>query len=1046
MAPVSRLSTPVDDCPSKSISTTLTVPTTLIPYVAYLIVSDIVFLTGGFVKNAVTKAGVSIHSRFAGHSIVYDVLAFIVIGFIKFTLFVASNGTDTTFETKPFELVVAYNASASFDAASISGCLTTNDIAPTSDAPAIDVAFDFEQFDAAFDDFLNVIEEKAMLQAKTTIDNMVLHNSLTHTTDAVQAIYLAADEELNVEMAQSIHSAAFDDVDVPEEKKGIKYTYPDGESESAEIVDETVDDDTSCGESLEDIGSFHFQDADKVQNEQMSMIDFHRDDMYLFAAAASAFFSNLGGSEDQVFNIPTEVSEAVNDAKNQTNGILKEALNEYNESYRETDHARDNFCSADNIFTTSAKSNNESDEDEIPLSPIIQDRSINYDPLDREDPGDDSKLIPQGKFKLRLFTIMEESEEEKEAIRTLLKSFGNAKTFVPIDEMACQGLLFSDDEPEGNNTLKSLDISIESSNFEDYKSVNVDLRNLSKSPSTVTPETNPEAEIQPAPIPTAEVERKKAPESVSHTEAAPEVDIQSAPAAISTTPQVKHKNAPEPVLVSHLETETAPEAKNEESPDPLQAPQPSVDVLMRVSLPLRKKSTNAKKEDSTSNLHFIFSCPALAIVTTAFAVTAQANDTYIEVFNHGNIEITTTNNILIDQVDNYNIAVIVATPEDIAHGEGNVDSVDPNFDHDLYNGFLNSDAFLESEFIFDSTILDIEIDNTEYPIVDYGYVGPLNTIFELPTVSNRVIEEVVETEPEAFLADSVAAAVDPIITAACQNIPKLLEHFPTSTAEAKPPIAEDMAETTGFVLEAISLIDVSAETLLLSPEGPIISTESEEDSLGAIDDAFLLFPSDDNLPESADVQAIMTAMDRVIQTLLEPGTAIEPGFLQSSYEEDSAKATASSDTTSTIDVDDQLYKAQEAAETSDAALLMPPAIGERVFQEPSFCGEYLDDISLPEISMTRHESMQEAWDIFSTHSDTSLAAYNEEWRLHDRALGLQLPKCTWGLLDKPNVFGTSKGPLLMVTTPGGDIKYPQDMKVYPGAVDWADLEDSDDEF
>lgn len=58
--------------------------------------------------------------------------------------------------------------------------------------------------------------------------------------------------------------------------------------------------------------------------------------------------------------------------------------------------------------------------------------------------------------------------------------------------------------------------------------------------------------------------------------------------------------------------------------------------------------------------------------------------------------------------------------------------------------------------------------------------------------------------------------------------------------------------------------------------------------------------------------------------------------------------------------------------------------------------------------------------------------------------------CNWVLLDKPNVFGKPTGgaPLLMLTTPEGETKYPTDMKYYPlsgGGRSWADLDDDDDD-
>jgi hypothetical protein len=101
--------------------------------------------------------------------------------------------------------------------------------------------------------------------------------------------------------------------------------------------------------------------------------------------------------------------------------------------------------------------------------------------------------------------------------------------------------------------------------------------------------------------------------------------------------------------------------------------------------------------------------------------------------------------------------------------------------------------------------------------------------------------------------------------------------------------------------------------------------------------------------------------------------------------------------------------------------------------------------NLPTISMTIEESMQEAWESYIERSEDNLDNSDEFHRAYDRVRGIRLPQCTWALLDKPNLFGKSSGPLLMLTTPEGDIKYPQDMKYYQGAFDWADDSDEDDE-
>lgn len=101
--------------------------------------------------------------------------------------------------------------------------------------------------------------------------------------------------------------------------------------------------------------------------------------------------------------------------------------------------------------------------------------------------------------------------------------------------------------------------------------------------------------------------------------------------------------------------------------------------------------------------------------------------------------------------------------------------------------------------------------------------------------------------------------------------------------------------------------------------------------------------------------------------------------------------------------------------------------------------------NLPTVSMTLEESMQEAWETHLERSTENLDTNDECHRIYDRVRGIRLQQCTWALIDKPNIFGKCTGPLLMLTTPEGDIKYPQDMKYYEGASNWADDDDDDDE-
>ncbi|KAL1890521.1 hypothetical protein Sste5346_008189 [Sporothrix stenoceras] len=97
-----------------------------------------------------------------------------------------------------------------------------------------------------------------------------------------------------------------------------------------------------------------------------------------------------------------------------------------------------------------------------------------------------------------------------------------------------------------------------------------------------------------------------------------------------------------------------------------------------------------------------------------------------------------------------------------------------------------------------------------------------------------------------------------------------------------------------------------------------------------------------------------------------------------------------------------------------------------------------DKLEIPTVNMTHEDSMMEAWEIYSNGSNENLYDDNEVSRLYTRSNGARLQQCTWSLLDKPDVFGKSSGPVLMLTTPEGETKYPQDMKVYGGDFNWAD--------
>ncbi len=92
------------------------------------------------------------------------------------------------------------------------------------------------------------------------------------------------------------------------------------------------------------------------------------------------------------------------------------------------------------------------------------------------------------------------------------------------------------------------------------------------------------------------------------------------------------------------------------------------------------------------------------------------------------------------------------------------------------------------------------------------------------------------------------------------------------------------------------------------------------------------------------------------------------------------------------------------------------------------------------------DAIYQAWEGYMVYDEGLLYDYAESRRLYDRACGISLARCTWALLDKPDVFGKNLGPQLVLTTPEGETKYPQDMRVYPGQSDWADLDDDDHDY
>ncbi|EPE06863.1 hypothetical protein F503_03290 [Ophiostoma piceae UAMH 11346] len=71
------------------------------------------------------------------------------------------------------------------------------------------------------------------------------------------------------------------------------------------------------------------------------------------------------------------------------------------------------------------------------------------------------------------------------------------------------------------------------------------------------------------------------------------------------------------------------------------------------------------------------------------------------------------------------------------------------------------------------------------------------------------------------------------------------------------------------------------------------------------------------------------------------------------------------------------------------------------------------------------------WGVATSRYGQFLEDFAEMGRVQQHAnKDVRLSKCNWMLLSEPNVMGDCSGPLLMVTTPEGQTKYPQDITWY----------------
>ncbi|CAK7267942.1 hypothetical protein SEPCBS57363_002848 [Sporothrix epigloea] len=780
-------------------------------------------------------------------------------------------------------------------------------------APSIELAFEFEQLEAILnEEFFRTIEHNAFVQAKMTIQNLAMHDKLNRAEMTYIKYMEGESEETDItdpDTAFSLHSAAFDEVDESfwdEESSAFIESPEDGKEVDAGAVEDgiavAIIEDFESNEAPNGLVN-DFQIAADTLNEDMSMIEFDYNDIYLLGAATE--------QESPVPHLPT-ISECVEKSKD---------LNqESDDDDRITSYSRDNLISAYKMFANTIESDPDQEEEESASKSIAREKASDLDPLGREPPSEDHEA--KEKFKLKLFTIHEETENEK--------GFATHNTFAPVDEMARLGLLFSDEECE-DDIMASFDISIESFQVDEYESGTAEL-----------------------------------------TEPAKPVDF--------------------PSLCADLSKRT------------IKAP---------------KKSSNASRH---AGFQFEFSFPVPTDTTTDREKHQLSTD------------LITSSAIVSPAFKSDQVADIELDGE---LADGATDSkiiplvVDTQYGNDLHADKrvkYHEDAWnslVEAPECFPSASLSDE----RLKIVDWGFVGPVPACYHLPTVNDRVIEEVIEAEVEPLYTNVVletcsSAAFDLAISSSATT-PELPQH---------PIISTDPAEDISILAEnEVAKLDAALCSTLDIECG---DDSFDAESIGAAIDALLLvLPTAETDAESIDRDAITAAIDQVLLLLPLAECRSDIEKLEAVIAE--------------IDplTEKSLEKHRETASLSNApepdeyqSDILPATEQHSIAHT-----EPLEDFLSPELTAMNHEeSMLEAWETYSQRSEDSLDTSEEAWRIYDRVIGRRLNQCTWALLEQPNVFGSCSGPLLMLTTPEGDTRYPQDMKVYGGQSDWADLDEDDE--
>lgn len=695
--------------------------------------------------------------------------------------------------------------------------------------------------------------------------------------------------------------------------------------------------------------------ATDTLNEDMSMIEFDFNDIYPFSVTTGEWTYCLSLSQISILTDILVEKERLDQHLPHIPDCVemsKELNHESDDEDRITGYPRDNLISAYKMFANTIESDSDLEEGESALGFMARETASNLDPLGREPPSEDQDT--QEKFKLKLFTILEETESEKEFNNTL-KSAAPHKTFVPVDEMARLGLLFSDDEYE-DDIMASFDISIESFKFDEYESGTAEITKPARSSITIT---EPSSRIK------------------SHS-SKPDTATESS------------QSVEGPSLCADLSKRTIKLPKKSNGASRYAGFQ----FDFNFPVPTDKITDRAKRQLTISSATAFTN---FAIVSPAFRSNEIAD---IEV--DGEIADSTT--------DSKNSSLVV----DTQYGNDLHADKRAKYYEDAWN------SLVETPDCFTS----ISSSDDRLNIVDCGLVGPVPSCYHLPTVNDRVIEEVLETEVEPLYTDDAAenfssAAFDlPISISA--TAPELLQH---------PIISTDPAKDENEVAKL--------DTALCSS----VNIESGDDSFdavsigAAIDALLLVLPTAETDAESIDRDAITAAIDQVLLLLPLAESCSDIEKLEAVIAEIDPLTEKS--LTNHLD-NTSLANAPEPDEyQSDSQ----PAIEQHSVAH----SEPLKDFLLPEFTaMTHEESMLEAWETYSQRSEDSLDTPEEAWRIYDRVVGRRLNQCTWALLEQPNVFGSCSGPLLMLTTPEGDIRYPQDMKVYGGQSDWADLDEDNE--